>query len=63
MLLFNVVLCELGVDGGDVDAVVLLGLLLDLVDDGLRLRHVGRPPNHLDVSAQSNKNICKITIY
>lgn len=37
---FNVVLCEIWVDGSDVDAVVEFCLLGDLVYDGLRLRHV-----------------------
>jgi len=30
-------------DGGDEDAVVVLGLFLDVIDDHLSLRHVARP--------------------
>lgn len=36
----DVLLGEVRVDGGDVDAVEVLGLLLDVVDDDLGLRHV-----------------------
>ena len=45
----HVGLAELGVDGGQVDAVVGLGLLGELIDDGLRLGHVARPAD-LDVA-------------
>lgn len=44
----DVLLGEVRVDGGDVDAVEVLGLLLDVVDDHLSLRHVTRP-SHFDV--------------
>jgi hypothetical protein len=30
-------------DGGDEDAVVVLGLFLNVIDDHLSLRHVARP--------------------
>ena len=32
-------------DGGDKDAVVILGLLGQLCNDRLRLRHIARPAN------------------
>ena len=46
----DVVLRQVRVDGGDVNAVVVLGLLDDLVDDLLGLGHI-RGPAHLDVAA------------
>ena len=44
----DVLLREVGVNGGDVDAVEVLGLLLDVVDHDLSLGHVARSAD-LDV--------------
>lgn len=39
----DVILGEVGMDGGHVDPVVLLSFFRDLVNHRLRLRHIARP--------------------
>lgn len=50
----DIVLCQIGMYGCYVDTVIVLRLLLDLINDGLCLRHVTRPSDYLDISAANH---------
>jgi hypothetical protein len=52
----DVVLRKIGVNGCDVDSVVVLSLLRDVVNHDLRLRHVARPAD-FDVSARYDDSV------
>jgi hypothetical protein len=40
---FEIDFGQVWMDRGDVDSMIVLGVLHDHLNDGLRLRHVGRP--------------------
>ena len=52
----NVLFAQVGMNGGDVDAVVVLGVLRELIDDGLCLWHV-TGPSDFDIPSAEERTV------